>query len=66
MGTVYKKARYHQYTDGTFTTEIPRNESDQYLGVLGPVIMAEAYDTIRVLFRNKASRPYSMHAQVMS
>ena len=26
--------------------------------------MAEAYDTILVQFRNKASRPYSMHAQV--
>ena len=28
--------------------------------------MAEAYDTILVQFRNKASRPYSMHAQVQA
>ena len=63
LGKVYKKVRYHQYTDETFTTKIERN--DTYLGILGPLIMAETYDTIRVLFKNKASRPYSIHAQVI-
>ncbi|KAL8587047.1 hypothetical protein ACOMHN_023437 [Nucella lapillus] len=63
LGTTYRKVRYHQYTDATFTTEILRAGSKQYLGVLGPVIMAQALDAITVVFRNKASRPYSVHAQ---
>lgn len=63
IGTVYKKVRYHQYTDASFTTPVLRQSSEQYLGVLGPVIMAEAFDTVTVVFRNKATRPYSIHAQ---
>lgn len=64
LGTVYKKVRYHQYTDGSFTTKIARSQQDKYLGILGPVIAAEVYDTIRVMFKNNASRPYSIHAPV--
>ncbi|KAK7110957.1 hephaestin-like protein [Littorina saxatilis] len=63
LGKVYKKVRYHQYTDQTFTTEIKRDASEEYLGILGPIIAAEAYDIITLVFRNQASRPYSVHAQ---
>ena len=30
-------------------------------GDLGPLIRAEVGDTIRIVFRNNATRPYSMH-----
>ncbi|XP_076461304.1 hephaestin-like protein isoform X2 [Babylonia areolata] len=63
IGKRYKKVRYHQYTDATFTTEYERPDSEKYLGIMGPVIMAEAFDVITVVFRNKASLNYSVHAQ---
>ena len=64
LGTVYKKARYHRYTDATFTQRFPRPADEEYLGVLGPIIEAEVHDVITVVFRNAASRNYSIHAQV--
>jgi manganese oxidase len=61
IGSVYRKAMYRQYTDATFRTLKPRAAGDAYLGLLGPVIHAEVGDTIKVVFRNNASRPYSIH-----
>jgi FtsP/CotA-like multicopper oxidase with cupredoxin domain len=61
IGTVYRKAVYRAYTDATFTHLVPRSGANAYLGVLGPVLHAEVGDTIKVVFRNHASRPYSMH-----
>ena len=61
IGRVYRKAVYREYTDGTFATRKPRPPQDEYLGVLGPILRAEVGDTIKVVFRNNASRPYSMH-----
>ncbi len=61
IGSVYKKAVYREYTDGSFTTLKARPERWQHLGLLGPVIRAEVGDTIRVVFKNNASRPYSVH-----
>lgn len=58
IGNVYKKAVYKQYTDGTFTTEVPKQE---WLGFLGPVIRAEVGDDIEVHMKNFAYRPYSIH-----
>jgi len=58
LGYRFKKAVYREYTDATFTTLKPRPASEQYLGILGPVIRAEVGDTIRVVFRNHAHRPY--------
>uniref|UniRef100_S4RYU7 Plastocyanin-like domain-containing protein n=1 Tax=Petromyzon marinus TaxID=7757 RepID=S4RYU7_PETMA len=55
---IYKKAVYIQYTDGSFTQEIPK---DPWLGYLGPTMKAEVHDVIAVYFKNLASRPYSMH-----
>jgi len=39
-----------------------RSSDDIHLGVLGPFIKAEVGDTIQVVFKNMASRPYSIHA----
>lgn len=61
VGSVYRKALYREYTDGTFSTLKPRPPEWQHLGLLGPLIRAEVGDTIRVVFRNDASRPYSIH-----
>ena len=62
IGHVYRKAVYREYTDGTFTTRKPRAQQDEYLGLLGPILRAEVGDTIKVVFKNNASRPYSMRA----
>ena len=61
IGRVYRKAVYREYTDATFTTLKMRGPEDQYLGILGPVLRGEVGDTIKVVFRNNATHPYSMH-----
>lgn len=59
--TTYRKALFREYTDSSFRTLKPRSAAWVHLGILGPLIRAEVGDTIRVVFRNHASRPYSMH-----
>ena len=61
IGRIYKKAIYREYTDDTFTTLKERSAEVAYLGLLGPVLRAEVGDTIKVVFKNKATRPFSMH-----
>src|SRR5580693_2636720 len=61
IGHVYRKAVYREFTDGTFATRKPRPPQDEYLGLLGPILRAEVGDTIKVVFKNNASHPYSMH-----
>ncbi len=61
VGKVYRKAIYREYTDASFTQLKPRAPEWEHLGILGPVLRAEVGDTIRVVFRNHATRPYSMH-----
>jgi FtsP/CotA-like multicopper oxidase with cupredoxin domain len=61
IGRLYRKAIYREYTDETFATRKPRLPQDDYLGLLGPILRAGVGDTIRVVFKNNASRPYSMH-----
>ncbi|KAK7109489.1 hypothetical protein V1264_013522 [Littorina saxatilis] len=63
IGSVYKKARYIEFTDHTFSTVKPRPAHQQHLGILGPVLKAEVGDVIEVVFFNNASRNYSMHPQ---
>jgi hypothetical protein len=60
-GTTYRKALYRAYTDSTFRVLKPAGEHWAHLGALGPLLRAEVGDTIRVVFRNHATRPYSMH-----
>src|SRR5439155_25212121 len=52
--TKWKKARYVQYTDGTFATQTPQPPC---LGVLGPIIRAEVGDSGLGPFRHRTVRP---------
>jgi FtsP/CotA-like multicopper oxidase with cupredoxin domain len=61
VSTVYRKVLYREYTDSTFQTLKPRPAEWAHLGFLGPLIRAVVGDTIRVVFRNNAHRPFSMH-----
>ena len=61
MSSVYKKVLYREYTDSTFRTLKPRAPEWQHLGFLGPTLHAVVGDTIRVVFRNNAHRPYTLH-----
>ncbi|KAL8181259.1 UNVERIFIED_CONTAM: hypothetical protein K2H54_050983 [Gekko kuhli] len=63
LGSTYKKAVYREYSDGTFKT--PKNRSsgeEEHLGILGPFIWAEVGDILTIVFKNNATRPYSIHA----
>uniref|UniRef100_A0A672IVS9 ferroxidase n=1 Tax=Salarias fasciatus TaxID=181472 RepID=A0A672IVS9_SALFA len=60
IGSRYKKVRYVEYIDDTFTTKKPRSPEEEHLGILGPVLRAQEKDTIRVVFKNKASQPYTI------
>ena len=57
----FRKAIYREYTDSTFRTLRTRPAAWNHLGILGPVLRAEVGDTIRVVFRNNAKYPFSMH-----
>ena len=61
IGPKYWKAIYREYTDATFRHLKPRPADQQYLGLLGPIIHAEVGDTIKVVFKNNATHPYSIH-----
>lgn len=61
VGSKYKKALYREYTDATFSTLKQRSTEWMHLGMLGPLIRAEVGDTIKVVFKNNATKPYSMH-----
>ncbi|XP_063070059.1 coagulation factor V-like [Engraulis encrasicolus] len=58
IGHRYKKAVFTLYTDETFTK---LNESKMEQGIIGPVIRAQLGDDIKIVFKNKASRPYSIY-----
>jgi manganese oxidase len=61
IGAVYRKAVYREYTDASFTTLKRRPSDQQYLGILGPIIHTQVGDTIKVVFKNNGTRPYSIH-----
>ncbi|GAB1607633.1 hephaestin-like protein 1 [Argonauta hians] len=63
IGSVYKKAVYREFTDRTFTKMVKRGPREIHLDLLGPMIKAEVGDRIKVVFKNQASRPYSIHPQ---
>uniref|UniRef100_A0A5F9CWS6 Ceruloplasmin n=1 Tax=Oryctolagus cuniculus TaxID=9986 RepID=A0A5F9CWS6_RABIT len=62
LGSRYKKAVFREYTDGTFRVPRPRTGTEEHLGILGPLIRGEVGDVLTVVFKNNASRPYSVHA----
>lgn len=61
IGSTYRKAIYREYSDATFTQLKPRSPEWEHLGIVGPVLRAEVGDTIKVVFKNNATHPYSMH-----
>src|SRR3954454_8461698 len=61
IGSTYEKALYREYTDASFTKLKPKDPKWAHTGLLGPVIRAEVGDTIKIVFRNNATRPYSIH-----
>ncbi|KAH0624064.1 hypothetical protein JD844_007393 [Phrynosoma platyrhinos] len=63
IGSKYKKAVYREYTDKTFSKQKERKEKEEHLGILGPLLVADVRDKIKIVFKNMASRPYSIHAQ---
>uniref|UniRef100_A0A8C6YN31 Coagulation factor VIII n=1 Tax=Nothoprocta perdicaria TaxID=30464 RepID=A0A8C6YN31_NOTPE len=48
-----------EYPDASFME--PRRKP-AWMGLLGPTIRAEVYDTVVITFKNLASRPYNLHA----
>ena len=63
IGSIYMKAVYREFIDETFRDEKPVDAANQHLGVLGPFIRANVGDIIKVVFKNMASRNYSIHPQ---
>jgi FtsP/CotA-like multicopper oxidase with cupredoxin domain len=61
IGCTYRKAVFREYTDDTFRTPKLRPPELAHTGLLGPVIRAEVGDTIKVVFHNNASFPFSLH-----
>lgn len=57
----YKKVVFRAYRDKDFLHPVPRGELGEHLGIMGPFIRAEINDLLTVVFKNKASRPYSFH-----
>ncbi|XP_071371278.1 coagulation factor VIII [Centroberyx affinis] len=53
----YIKAVYREYTDATYSVPKPR---PAWAGIQGPVIHAQAGDSVVVHFKNLASQPYSI------
>jgi hephaestin len=62
IGLRYRKARYREYTDASFSTLKPIPPEWRHLGILGPVIRAMVGDTLEIVFKNNADKPYSFHA----
>jgi FtsP/CotA-like multicopper oxidase with cupredoxin domain len=61
IGRVFRKAEYREYTDASFTTLKQREPRWGHLGIVGPVLRGEAGDTLKVVFKNNAHFPFSMH-----
>uniref|UniRef100_A0A8C3L583 ferroxidase n=1 Tax=Chrysolophus pictus TaxID=9089 RepID=A0A8C3L583_CHRPC len=62
IGTKYKKVVYREYTNGNFTQRKERTEEEEHLEILGPLLHVEVGDSVLIVFKNKASRPYSVSA----
>ncbi|TMS06250.1 Coagulation factor V [Larimichthys crocea] len=66
IGGKYKKAVYTLYKDESFTEKLETKQRKNELGILGPVIRAQIRDVIKIVFKNKASRPYSIYPHGLS
>jgi len=61
IGRINKKAMYREYTDATFSKLKERSPEDAYLGIMGPILRGAVGDTIKVVFKNNGTHPFSMH-----
>jgi hypothetical protein len=61
IGKIYKKAVYREYTDASFTKLKLRGPEWQHLGIVGPLLRGETGDTLKIVFKNNAHFPFSMH-----
>ncbi|KAM6218339.1 coagulation factor V [Rhynchocyon petersi] len=59
IGKHYKKVMYKQYEDESFSKRM--EDSDAQAGILGPIIRGQVRDTLKIVFKNMASRPYSIY-----
>ncbi|XP_004706894.1 coagulation factor V [Echinops telfairi] len=59
IGKYYKKVVYKQYQDESFTKRV--ENPNMHDGILGPIIRAQVRDTLKIVFKNMASRPYSIY-----
>ncbi|XP_041663458.1 coagulation factor V [Cheilinus undulatus] len=66
IGKKYKKAVYTQYKNESFTERTESKQRKNELGILGPVIRAQIRDVITIVFKNMASRPYSIYPHGLS
>ena len=55
----YNKYQYFAYTDSSYSTRI---EQPEWMGILGPQLIGEVGDTLKVHFKNMSDRPLSMHS----
>ncbi|KAL7842550.1 hypothetical protein SRHO_G00242390 [Serrasalmus rhombeus] len=62
IGPEYKKVVFHQYMDATFTNGMVRGPDEEHLGILGPILRMEVGERIQVVFKNKATGSFSVHA----
>ncbi|KAM5237485.1 coagulation factor V [Ctenodactylus gundi] len=65
IGKHYKKVVYEEYIDETFTERVEKPNIKE-TGILGPVIRAQVRDTLKIVFKNMASRPYSIYPHGMT
>jgi FtsP/CotA-like multicopper oxidase with cupredoxin domain len=61
IGSKYKKVRYIEYEDSSFTVRKPVDPAWRHLGILGPVIRANVGDSVIVYFQNNADINASIH-----
>ncbi|KAM9110367.1 coagulation factor V isoform 1-T1 [Megaptera novaeangliae] len=61
IGKHYKKVVYKQYQDASFTKRLENPNSKEDGGILGPIIRAQVRDTLKIMFKNMASRSYSIY-----
>ncbi|XP_012498340.1 PREDICTED: ceruloplasmin isoform X1 [Propithecus coquereli] len=62
IGSKYKKVVYRQYTDSTFRVPVERKAEEEHMGILGPQLHADVGEKVKIIFKNMATRPYSIHA----
>jgi tetratricopeptide (TPR) repeat protein len=61
IGSIYRKAIFREYTDGTYTKLMERPAAWQHLGMLGPLLRAQVGDRLKVVLLNRTRHPVSMH-----